>query len=130
MTFETSMDTFGNARKDVYIARKIKVDYDDYNNEIVVYEKPFFYGKKNYQPLTWRTLQSYLEVYGETDSNVVQMLIDASDKGKFKPFDLAYLYGATPKGETVYGENANYVVKACREQNVKIMVILEEIIKE
>ena len=58
------------------------------------------------------------------------MLVDYTDRGKFKEFDLAYLYGATPKGETIYGENANYVIKAFREQNTKIMVIFEEIIKE
>ena len=85
---------------------------------------------RNYQPLTWRTLQSYMSSFGETKNNVVQMLIDYTDKGIFKEFDLMYLYGASPKGEQVYGENANYIVKAFREQNTKIMVILEEIIKE
>ena len=104
--------------------------YDDYNNEIVEYNKPFYYGMRNYQPLTWRTLQSYMSSFGETKNNVVQMLIDYTDKGIFKEFDLMYLYGASPKGEQVYGENANYIVKAFREQNTKIMVILEEIIKE
>jgi len=125
--FNVSFDTFTNRNKDIYIAPKIGVEYDDYNNEIVKYDKPFYYGMKNYQPLTWRNLQSYMSIYGETNRNVVQLLVDYTDRGKFKQFDLAYLYGATPKGEKVYGENANYVIKAVREQNVKIMVILEEI---
>ncbi len=128
--FQISTDTTSNARKDIYIARKKRpAKLDEYNNEIVEYEKPFFFGNMNYQPLTWKTLQSYMSVYGETQSNVVQLLVDISDADRISPFDLAYLYGTTPDGETVDGDNANYLVKACRPQNTKIMVILEEIIK-
>lgn len=128
--FNAPTDTFANRFKDVYIARQDKVEYDDYNNQIITYKKPFFYGKKNYQPLDWRNLKAYKEVYGQTKSKVVQMLIDYKDKGIFEEFDVAYLYGTTPKGESVYGENANYTIKSVRPQNTKIMVILEEIIKE
>lgn len=128
--FNPPFDTFANRNKDIYIATKKGVKYDDYNNEIVEYNEPKFYGKRNYQPLTWRELQSYKEAYGEVRSNVVQCLLDYTEKGAFKEFDLAYLYGVSPIGEEVYGENANYIVKAFREQNTKIMVIFEEIIKE
>ena len=128
--FNAPTDTFANRFKDVYIAQIDKVEYDDYNNQIKTYKKPFFYGKKNYQPLAWRNLQAYKDYFGEVKNNSVQMLIDYTDRGKFKEFDLAYLYGATPKGESINGENANYIVKTFREQNTKIMVILEEIIKE
>jgi len=130
MIFNANKDTFSNVNKDMYIAKKIGVEYDDYNNETIIYDKPFFYGKKNYQPMNLVSLQSYMSVYGETKNNIVQLLIDNSERNKFKVFDVAYLYGNTPKGESVYGENANYVVKAFREQNTKILVILEEIIKE
>ena len=129
MIFDTDMDTYSNARKDIYIARKKGVEKQR-GSEVVIYEKPFYYGQKNYQPLTLISMQSYMSVYGETNGNVAQCLIDYSDKGLFKPFDLAYLYGATPEGEPIAGANANYVIKACRPQNTKIMVILEEIIKE
>ena len=114
MIFNASKDTFSNVNKDMYIARKIGVEYDDNNNETIIYDKPFFYGKKNYQPMNLISLQSYMSVYGETKNNVVQLLI----------------YGATPRNESVYGENANYQVRAFRQQNTKILVILEEIIKE
>lgn len=127
--FNAPTDTFANRFKDVYITRVDSVDIDDYGNQIKKYQKPFFYGKKNYQPMNWRNLQAYKETFGEVKSNVVQMLIDYTDRGKFQEFDLAYLYGASPKGETIYGTNANYIVKSFREQNTKIMVILEEIIK-
>lgn len=133
--FNPPNDTFSNVNKPLYIARKKKVTYDDYNNEIVEYDKPFRFLSDeqpinvNYQPLNWKTLQSYMSVYGETKSNVVQALIDYTYVNVFKEFDLAYLYGVTPKGEKVYGENANYIVKAFRRQNTKILVIFEEIIK-
>ena len=127
--FKPPNDTFSNVNKPLYIAKKKSITYDDYNNEIIEYEKPFFFGNVNYQPLNLVSLQSYLSVYGETRSNVVQALIDYTYENTFKEFDLAYLYGVTPKGEKVYGENANYIVKAFRKQNTKILVIFEEIIK-
>ena len=69
--FNPIFDTFSNRNKPVYIARKKGVRYDEYNNEIVEYEKPFYYGAKNYQPMTWKTLQAYMSAFGETKSNVV-----------------------------------------------------------
>lgn len=133
--FNPPNDTTSNVYKPLYIARKKSVTYDDYNNEIVEYDTPFRFVNDqtpinvNYQPLNWKTLQAYMSVYGETRSNVVQALIDYNYEKVFKEFDLAYLYGATPKGETINGENANYIVKAFRRQNTKILVIFEEIIK-
>ena len=122
---------FKNWNKELYIASKKGVTYDDYNNEIVEYEKPFYFGRVNYQPLNRvKDLQAYIREFGETKNNVVSCLINYTDDGKIKPFDLAYLYGATPKGETVYGSNANYLVRSYKPQNTKIMVIFEEIIKE
>lgn len=130
MMFNAPNNTFANVKKPIYIARKKSVEYDDYNNEIITYDKPFYYGLANYQPLTWKTLQAYKEVYGEVKSNVVQCLIDYADDGMFEEFDLAYLYGVNPKNEEINGENANYIVKVFRRQNTRIMVIFEEIIKE
>ena len=114
----------------MYIATKKEVIYDDYNNEIVKYNKPFYFGRVNYQPLTTKQLEAFMRAYGETENNVVSCLINFKDKDKFKIFDKAYLYDATPEGETIYGENANYVVRAFKPQNTKIMVIMEEIVKE
>lgn len=121
---------FKNWNKDMYIAPKKEVVYDKYNNEIVKYDEPFYFGRVNYQPLTRKDLEAYIKEYGETKNNIVSCLINYTDDGKIKPFDLAYLYGATPKNETVYGSNANYLVRSYKPQNTKIMVIFEEIIKE
>lgn len=130
MKFKPSSNIFQNWNKSMYIANKKAIRYDEYNNEIVEYSKPFFFGKVNYQPLTGKNLEDYIQEYGETRNNVVSCLIDYNQDGKFKDFDVAYLYNATPKGEKVYGDNANYIVRAYKPQNTKIMVILEEIVKE
>lgn len=121
---------FLNWNKDMYIANKDSVDYDDYNNEIVKYKKPFYFGRVNYQPLTRKDLEAYIKEYGETKNNIVSCLINYTDDGKFKELDLAYLYGASPEGELQYGANANYIVRSYKPQNTKIMVIFEELIKE
>lgn len=121
---------FSNLYKPIYISRKDKIEYDDYNNEIVSYKKPFKLGNYNYQPLTGSELMAYISAYGETKNRLVRVFIDSIYKHRFEEYDLAYLYGVTPDGETEYGENANYKVRTFAEQNTKIMVVFEEIIKE
>lgn len=128
--FKAPNNIFQNWNKDLYIANKADVEIDDYLNEIVTYSKPFYFGKVNYQPLTKKDLEAYIKAYGETKNSIVSLLIDYTDDGKFKAFDVAYLYGATPEGEVNYGDNANYLVRAYKPQNTKIMVIFEEIVKE
>ena len=128
--FNPTNHIFHNWNKPMYIATKKEVVVDDYNNEIVTYNEPFFFGKINYQPLTTKQLEAYIQAYGETDNNIVSCLIDFKDKNKFNVFDLAYLYDASPENETKYGDNANYKVRAFKPQNTKIMVIFEEIVKE
>lgn len=128
--FKPKNNIFQNWNKEMYIATKGEVTIDEYNNEIVQYNKPFFFGKVNYQPLNKKDLEAYIKAFGETKNNVVSCLINYIDDGKFKEYDLAYLYGKTPKGEIKYGDNANYIVRSYKPQNTKIMVIFEEIIKE
>lgn len=121
---------FKNLYKKIYIAKKDKIEYDDYNNEVVIYKEPSYLGKFNYQPLTNNELQAYISAYGETKKNIVRVFLDLKYKDKINEFDLAYLYGKTPENEKIYGENANYIVKTKKEQNTKVMIIFEEIIKE
>lgn len=121
---------FQNWNKDLYIATKKGVTMDDYSNEIIEYNEPFYFGRVNYEPLTGKNLEAYIKTYGETNNNIVSCLIDYVDDKRFRQFDLAYLYGANPEGEEVYGDNANYIVRAYKPQNTKIMVLFEEIVKE
>jgi hypothetical protein len=127
--FNPSTNIFKNWDKDMYIATKGEVQLDDDCNEIVTYNQPFYFGKVNYQPLTTKQFEAYIKEYGETENQVVSCLIDYNKK-LFDKFDVAYLYGATPDNELKYGANANYKVRAFKPQNTKIMVLLEEIIKE
>ena len=128
--FKAPNHIFNNWNKDLYIATKKEVILDDYGNEIVTYNKPFYFGKVNYQPLTRKDLEAYVKAYGETRNSIISLLIDYTKDNQFKAFDVAYLYGATPEGEVNYGDNANYIVRAYKPQNTKIMVIFEEIVKE
>lgn len=128
--FNPKTNIFTNWNKDLYIAPKNGVGYDEYLNQVVKYDEPFYFGKVNYQPLTTKQLEAYIRAYGETENQIISCLIDYVDSSKIKIFDLAYLYGANPTDEVKYGDNANYVVKAVKPQNTKTMVIFEEIIKE
>ena len=121
---------FHNWNKDLYIATKKGINTDIYNNETIEYNKPFYFGKVNYQPLTPKQMEAFVRAYGETNNKIVSCLIDYKDKDKFSDFDLAYLYGANPLGEKKNGRNANYKVRAFKPQNTRIMVIFEEIVKE
>ena len=121
---------FQNWNKDLYIATKKEVVLDEYENEIIKYNTPFYFGKVNYQPLTKKDLEAYYKAYGETENSIISLLIDYTEDGRFGAFDVAYLYGATPNEEKENGDNANYIVRAYKPQNTKIMVIFEEIVKE
>lgn len=66
MKFKAPNNIFYKWNKDMYIATKREVKYDDFNNEIIVYNKPFYFGKVNYQPLTGKNLEAYIQAYGET----------------------------------------------------------------
>lgn len=131
MSFNPIKDIYKNWNKEMYIANKLsEVTIDDYGNEIVAYDKPYYFGKVNYQPLTTKQMEAFIKAYGETNNNIVSCLINYTDKDKIKQFDLAYLYGAKPLNEVNNGDNANYLIRAFKPQNTKIMVILEEIVKE
>lgn len=128
--FNPKSNIFTNWNKDLYIAPKNGVEYDEHLNQKVEYDEPFYFGKVNYQPLTTKQLEAYIKAYGETENQIISCLINYVDSSKIKIFDLAYLYGSNPNNEVKHGDNANYVVKAVKPQNTKTMVIFEEIIKE
>ena len=126
--FKPENDIHRNWNKDIYIATRTdeQVELDEWGNQIQTYNQPFYLGKVNYQPLTKKDLETYFKEYGETTNNIVSFLLDYRKDGLFNKLDIAYLYGANPEGETVYGDNANYIIRAYKPQNTKIMVILEE----
>lgn len=112
-------------KKDVYIASKLGVDYDDEANEIVSYDTPNVEPYKfNYQPVS---TDAEIAEFGEKASVMKKAVIPISYKGMFKEFDVAYLDGVTPEGERKNGDNANYRLLPPREGNSVIIIYFEKI---
>lgn len=119
--FEGAMfNTFTNVKSKCYIGSKLESTFDDSGNEIKNYDKPQEYSF-NIQPVT---LSSDIQAFGENANKMKVALITNRKKyeGKFKEFDCAYLDGATPEGEKINGQNANYRIYSVQPQNVAIRV--------
>lgn len=111
-------------KKELYIAPKTKIDYDDEGNEIIVYDKPIGPLKFNYQPIN---SSSDIAEFGENAKIMQKAVIPISYKNQFKEFDVAYLDGATPNNEINYGDNANYKLLPPRNGNAVIIIFFEKI---
>lgn len=111
-------------KKELYIAPKTKIDYDDEGNEIIVYDKPIGPLKFNYQPIN---SSSDIAEFGENAKIMQKAVIPISYKNQFKEFDVAYLDGATPNNEINYGDNANYKLLPPRNGNAVIIIYFEKI---
>lgn len=109
--------------KTCYIASKKEITYDEYGNEIVIYDEPVEY-KFNYQPLS---SSADIATYGEKASMMQKAVIPISYIDKFKEFDVAYLNDATPTGEKTYGEKANYVLNPPEIQNSVIILYFKRL---
>lgn len=119
-------NTFTNVKSTCYIGSKLESIFDDNGNEIKVYDKPKEYSF-NIQPVT---LSSDVQSFGENANKMKVAVITNRKKydNKFKEFDCAYLDGATPEGETVNGQKANYRIYSVQPQNVVIRVFFIKII--
>jgi hypothetical protein len=74
-----------------------------------------------------------IQRWGEKSDEMQKTLIPRKKyENVFKEFDLAYLDGATPEGETeeTYGMNANYRLLPPRNQNLCITIYFEKIVKD
>lgn len=112
-------------KKPLYIASLIREDEDDYNNKYPVYSRPIDLGLQNIQPTT---SNSDIQAFGLKVYEMQRVFLDYDQfLGKIKPNDLAYLDGATPLGEKVNGENANYRVYSVLNQNKKICIYFERL---
>lgn len=112
--------TFANVKSKCYIGSKLDSIFDDMGNEHKQYARPESYAF-NIQPVT---NASDIQAFGDNVSKMKVAVITNRKKyeGKFKEFDCAYLDGATPEGEKVNGQNANYRIYAVQNQNVIIRV--------
>lgn len=111
-------------KKELWIASKIDVGYDEEGNEISIYDepKPYIF---NYQPVT---SDSEIAEFGEKVKFMKRLVIPISYKDVFKSFDVAYLDGNTPTNETKNGENANYRLLPPRDGNAIITIYLEKLV--
>ena len=110
-------------KRDIHIANYLTENDDDSGNTIKVYDEPF--GLK----CTLNSLSGDTEfqMFGDRIQNMVKTILDYNWMKKIHEKDAAYLYGATPKGEVIHGENANYRVVSVRPQNLKIIVYFEKL---
>ena len=108
--------------KKIWIAKKIGVEKNDYGTTMSIYDKPQEY-MMNVQPLS---SEADIAEFGENAKQIQRAVIEYKKYfGEFKEFDLAYLDGVTPDGETVNGENANYRLYPPRNQNKVIILYFE-----
>lgn len=113
-------------KKQLYIATKQSVLTNEYGNDEIIYNRPINY-MFNYQPANGDT---EIALYGEKVTAMYKAVIPYKlYNGKFKEGDVAYLNQATPKGETKYGNNANYTIISVMPQNKAIILYFEKIIK-
>ena len=69
-----------------------------------------------------------MQEFGERAEQIQKAVIEYNKYlNVFNEFDVAYLDGANPEGETVNGENANYVLYPPRNQNKVIQIYFERI---
>lgn len=69
-----------------------------------------------------------IQEFGENAKLIQKAVINYNKYfGKFKEFDVAYLDGITPEGETVNGEKANYSLYPPRNQNKRIIIYFKRL---
>lgn len=113
-------------KKQLYIATRIKVETDDYGNDVSTFDTPKSY-MFNYQPANGGM---DIQLYGERTVKMYKAVIPYNlYAGKFNEGDVAYLEGVNPTGETQNGDNANYTVVGTMPQNKVIILYFEKIIK-
>ena len=110
-------------KKEIFIASKTGVDFDEEGNEITKYSNPVKYSF-NIQPVS---SNAEIAEFGERVSSIKKAVIPISYSGTFKEFDVAYFDGATPNGETENGQNANYKLLPPREGNAVIIIYFEKL---
>lgn len=119
--------------KKLYIAKRIRVEEDDYGNQISYFDKPKKYWF-NYQPLDG---DLDYQQYGDRISNYFRAFIDMCYLGEIKTGDKAYLIdGEIQDVDSLVlkdDENctlANYTIKVVLPQNLKIKIDFEKVAKQ
>lgn len=110
--------------KTIYIAKKQELGFDDYGNQVIVFDTPIKY-EFNVQPVS---SSEDLMIFGEKARQIQKAVIPYKQYfGVFKEGDRAYLDNQTPDNEEKNGDNANYVLQPPRNQNKAIVIYFERI---
>lgn len=111
----------------IYLAKKLREDFDGYGNQIEVYDEP----QKLFLNVQSLSETSDIVEFGEKVSSTRVISITEKKKylNKFNEFDLVYVE-TTPEGEVNYGDNADYMVVGVRTQNTSIRVYISKLINE
>lgn len=115
------------AEKEIWIAKRRKIETNEYGQEIEYFDKPQRYYI-NYQPVSGYT--SYL-LYGDKITSVYRAFVDRNMECVFNIGDKVYLNDGTmklnqlekvAKSDNEFCEKANYVINTVLPQNFKIRV--------
>lgn len=113
-------------KKPIYLAKKAGSITNGSGDEITTYSKPVPYHI-NVQPVSGYT---DIQTYGKRVTKMYKALVGVLEfEGVFSEDDKVYLENATPLGETVNGQNANYVIVSVRPQYRAIQIYFEKIHK-
>lgn len=113
-----------NWKQKIWIASKIGEHEDEEDNKYIDYGEPQEFNF-NIQSIS---SDADISEFGEKISEMKKVIVPISYKNRFKAFDVAYLDGVTPNGETNYGDNANYRLLPPRNGNAVIIIYFEKII--
>lgn len=114
--------------KEIWIAKRYKVETNDFGVDIEYFEKPIKY-RFNYQPVSGNT--DIME-YGEKITNVYRTFVNKNEYlGKIRVGDRVYLEDGEileseleniAENDNVHCEKANYIVKVVLPQNFKTRI--------
>lgn len=107
-------------KKRIYISNHITKTID--GNDISIFSKPkeYFF---NVQPISGN---ADVVEYGTRIKNVFKAVVDIVYKDKIKEGDIAYLEGIKPNSTNT---NYNYMIISVREQNQRIAIYFEKLVK-
>lgn len=114
-------------RSTIWIAKKLREDFDDYGNQVPVYDTP----TKYYLNVQTLSETSDIAEFGEKINSTRVISITEKKKylNKFKEFDLVYV-DSTPTGEPNNGDNADYKIIGIRTQNTSIRVYIQKLVNK
>lgn len=125
--YNVSNQPIHKVRSRIYIAKKLREDFDDYGNQVEVYDTP----KKYFLNVQTLSETSDIMEFGEKVSSTRVISITEKKKylNKFNEFDLVYV-DTTPDNEANNGDNADYKIIGIRNQNTSIRVYISKLINE